>query len=57
MKTYTVRETYTKSDVWYNVKAKNEEEAIKKIQQLNKPDDEEYGLDTFTEAEESEGEE
>jgi len=54
MPKYTVREIYTKSDVWYDVKAKNEEEAIKKIQQLNEPDDEEYGFDTFREAEESE---
>ena len=29
MPKYTVREIYTKSDVWYDVKAKNEEEAIK----------------------------
>ena len=31
MKKYTVRQTYTKTDVWFDVKAKNEDEAIKKF--------------------------
>jgi len=55
MPKYTIRQTYTKSDVWFDVKAKNEDEAIKKIHSSNTPcDDEEFGWDTFTEAEESE---
>ena len=54
MPKYTVREIYTKSYVWYDVEAKNKDEALQKIQQLNEPDDEEYGFDTYREVEESE---
>ena len=53
MKKYTVRQTYTKADVWFDIEAKNEDEAIEKMIASNKPcDDEEIGWDTFTEAEE-----
>ena len=54
MPKYTVRETYTKSDVWYDVEANNQDEAIQKVRQSNKPDDEETGWDKFFQAEESE---
>jgi hypothetical protein len=51
MPKYTVREIYTKADVWYEVEAKNEDEAIQKIRQSNEPDDEETGWDKLTEVE------
>jgi len=51
MPKYTVREIYTKADVWYEVEAKNEDEAIQKIRQTNEPDDEETGWDKLTEVE------
>ena len=54
MPKYTVRETYTKADVWYDVEANSEDEAIQKVRQLNEPDDEETGWDKFVEAEEGE---
>tara|TARA_X000001382_G_scaffold105538_1_gene80747 strand:- start:231 stop:398 length:168 start_codon:yes stop_codon:yes gene_type:complete len=54
MPKYTVRETYTKADVWYDVEANSKDEAIQKVRQLNEPDDEETGWDKFVEAEESE---
>ena len=55
MKKYTVRQTYTKSDVWFDVEANSENEAIEKIHSSNiSCDDEEFGWDTYTEAEESE---
>ena len=31
MKKYTVRQTYTKADVWFDIEAKNEDEAIEKM--------------------------
>ena len=55
MKKYTVRQTYTKTDVWFDVEANSQDEAIKKIHSSSVScDDEEFGWDTFTEAEESE---
>ena len=55
MKKYTVRQTYTKTDVWFDVEANSKDEAIKKIHSSSVScDDEEFGFDTFTEAEESE---
>ena len=57
MKKYTVREIYTQADVWYEVEANSEDEAIEKIRQSNiEPDDQENGFDKFTEVEEVEGE-
>ena len=53
MKKYTVRQTYTKADVWFDIEANSEDEAIEKMIASSKPcDDEEIGWDTFTEAEE-----
>jgi len=58
MPKYTVRQTYTKADVWFDIEANSEEEAIEKMIASNKPcDDEEFGIDTFTEAQEIESEE
>jgi len=54
MPKYTIREIYTKADVWYDVEANDEDEAIQKVRQSNEPDDEEEGWDKFVEVEESE---
>lgn len=57
MPKYTVRQTYTKTDVWFDVEANSKDEAIEKIhapETYIPCDDEEFGFDTFTEVEESE---
>ena len=50
MKKYTVIQTYTATDIWYEVEANDEGEAILKIGEL--PVDEQRHEDTETEVEE-----
>jgi hypothetical protein len=49
-KKYRVTQTYTSQDIWYEVEAESEEEAILKIIEI--PSDEGSNYDTDTEVEE-----